>query len=580
MICVVAEANVRRRPLLLAIAGGGAVVGALGVASRTGLLGEGSGADPEAVLRLHTSAPGMRSLELRLGDDVLPRVDQSRWGTRQLPTTTHSMVGFTWRDSGEELEIEVSSRVTGTWQPWRRMPRMHDVPDPGSVEASGVTGTDLVWIGKADGIQVRVAGKRPADLTLVLLHPARRQRDTRAGRLGRPASSPTAARAAPPAVPRPEILNRRAWGADPGWRDGEPVYNQTIQQVHVHHTVNSNNYAEADVPALIRGMYRYHTHNLGWSDIAYNFLVDRFGRIWVGRAGGAARPVRGAHTLGFNDTSTGIAMIGNYELVRPSPASVTAIVQLAAWKLSKYQRNPEGRVSVRSTGSDRFRSGQVVRLPVIDGHRDTNDTACPGRHLYEVLPAIRSRTKARMDRFHGSVVITEPFAISGAAVVGQALTVRRGSHEPTDAVPRYTWMRDAAAIPGASGPEYRPTVTDVGAIVSVRVEVRAPGLAPAGQTLTMAEPVRDRAVLDIRATSRSGSVFVTMSVTTAANSGVPTGSVTVRLPGRRKVTELIDGRARVRFRRPPRGTHQLTVHYDGDSRVSPANDQQTITVGG
>jgi hypothetical protein len=59
-------------------------------------------------------------------------------------------------------------------------------------------------------------------------------------------------------------------------------------------------------------MYRYHTQNLGWSDLDYNFLVDRFGRIWVARASGANKPVRGAHALGFNATSTGVPAIGNW----------------------------------------------------------------------------------------------------------------------------------------------------------------------------------------------------------------------------------------------------------------------------
>ncbi len=48
---------------------------------------------------------------------------------------------------------------------------------------------------------------------------------------------------------------------------------------------------------IIRGVYAFHTEIRKWSDIKDNFLVDRFGRIWEGRAGGwtrwsAARPAR------------------------------------------------------------------------------------------------------------------------------------------------------------------------------------------------------------------------------------------------------------------------------------------------
>ena len=48
-----------------------------------------------------------------------------------------------------------------------------------------------------------------------------------------------------------------------------------------------------EVPGIIRGIYAYHTRSKGWSDIGYNFLVDRFGRIWEGRYGGVDRPVVG-----------------------------------------------------------------------------------------------------------------------------------------------------------------------------------------------------------------------------------------------------------------------------------------------
>ena len=176
---------------------------------------------------------------------------------------------------------------------------MHDLPDEDDQEWHGRAGTQLVWIGPADGIRIKAEGRRPDGLTLVLMHPRARDDDALV-------RSPLArADTGMSVVARPPMSGRGVWGADESWRNGGPRYNATIEQVHVHHTANSNDYAEQDVPALLRGIYRYHTHSLGWSDIAYNFLVDRFGRAWVGRAGGAARPVRGAHTLGFNATRPG-----------------------------------------------------------------------------------------------------------------------------------------------------------------------------------------------------------------------------------------------------------------------------------
>ncbi|WP_292603981.1 N-acetylmuramoyl-L-alanine amidase [Nocardioides sp. REDSEA-S30_B4] len=199
-------------------------------------------------------------------------------------------------------------------------------------------------------------------------------------------------------APQPDLRSRKDWGADESWRDGKPVLCRTIQQVHVHHTASGNDYSRRDVPALIRSFYRYHTRSLGWSDIGYNFLVDRFGRTWVGRAGGPSRPIRGAHTLGFNHTSVGVAVIGNYESAAAVDRIVTAIVRLAAWKLDRYDRKPRGKTRVYSHGSDKYPKGWV-RLKVIDGHRDTNDTACPGDRLYARLPEIRKRTHWHVKRW-------------------------------------------------------------------------------------------------------------------------------------------------------------------------------------
>jgi N-acetylmuramoyl-L-alanine amidase len=393
--------SLTRRPVLKFLAGGAVAVTGGGIGLARLSPDDDAGDVPALALSSHAGY-GVSSLDIPLDSRRLEALDGGRWQTRQLPTSTHSMVALTWTRSAREPRIRIRSRRRGRWEEWRAMPILHDLPDRSSEEGrADVAGTDLVWIGAADGIQVEVSGDRPPGLTIVLLHPA--PVPGRSGLAGqrRGNAKRKAKEAEPTRAPRPELLRRHDWGAEKSWRPGNITYNETIRQVHVHHTVNSNTYSRSDVAGLIRGMYRYHVHNLGWSDIGYNFLVDRFGRTWVGRAGGARRLVRGAHTLGFNSTSTGVAVIGNFETTKPSRKVLAAIAALAAWKLDRYDRNPRGRVRVTSEGSDNFPAGRAVRLPVIDGHRDTNDTACPGRHLYEALPAVRRRARRIVKRYEG-----------------------------------------------------------------------------------------------------------------------------------------------------------------------------------
>ena len=385
-----------RRPILRLLAGGAVAAGVgVGVA-RLAPGSEPSGKPASLVLSSHAGY-GVTSLDIPLDSRQLTSSGDGRWQTRQLPTSTHSMVALTWARSPRAPRIRIRSRAGGRWHAWRTMPVMHDLPDLYTEGNTDVAGTDLVWIGAADGVQVEVSGGRPEELTLVLLHPARVPIGSRlaAHRTG----SGRRRDEKPKRAPRPDLRRRRDWGAKRSWRPDEITYNSTIRQIHVHHTVNSNSYRRKDVAGLIRGMYRYHTHNLGWSDIGYNFLVDRFGRTWVGRAGGPRRAVRGAHTLGFNSTSCGVSVIGNFETVKPDKAVLNALAALAAWKLDKYGRKARGRVKVTSEGSDRYAEGREVRLPRIDGHRDTNQTACPGRHLYEALPKVRRRAQAILDKY-------------------------------------------------------------------------------------------------------------------------------------------------------------------------------------
>jgi uncharacterized protein with LGFP repeats len=143
---------------------------------------------------------------------------------------------------------------------------------------------------------------------------------------------------------------------------------------------------------MIRAMYQYHVTELAWDDIGYNFLVDRCGTVYEGRAGGVDRPVVGGHTMGFNIGSMGIAAIGDFRAGRKVPRPMAdAIARLAAWRLALAKVSPAGTATMVSQDSaTRFAKGTAVRLHAIAGHRDAVYTECPGDGMYAALPGIRA----------------------------------------------------------------------------------------------------------------------------------------------------------------------------------------------
>ncbi|MFG1668569.1 N-acetylmuramoyl-L-alanine amidase [Streptomyces sp. Y7] len=197
-------------------------------------------------------------------------------------------------------------------------------------------------------------------------------------------------RAKPYIGPRPRIVTRRGWGANEKWRERQFAYTKKVKAVFVHHTASGGKYWCTQAPSLIRGIYRYHVLSMGWRDLGYNFLVDKCGNIYEGRAGGVAKPVLGAHTRGFNSNSMGIAVLGSYGSTKPTVAAVNAIARLTAWKLGLYAANPRGKTYLTSGGGNLFRKGRNVRLNVISGHRDGFSTECPGRLLYSKLGTARA----------------------------------------------------------------------------------------------------------------------------------------------------------------------------------------------
>ena len=336
----------------------------------------------------------------------------SRVVSKPQAVTGFAAIGVTWQH-GEDLDedqiaVRVRTRTGDTWSDWEAL-EYHDEhsPDAGSAEAAHARpGTEPMFVGEVDDVQVQATtdgATLPDDLSLALVDPG----SAKASETEAPADEPSAddptasyeqdyadqdeqlkgdgislrAAYAKQAVAQPTIFSRAQWGADESIRDKSALRYGTISAGFVHHTVNANDYTEAQVPAIIRSIYAYHVKSRGWSDIGYNFLVDRFGRIWEGRFGGIDKPVVGAHTLNYNDYAFAMSAIGNFDVVQPPDVMLRAYGQLFAWKLSLHGVDPA------STSQKVGRS----TMAAINGHRDspTAATACPGKYLYAKLPVIR-----------------------------------------------------------------------------------------------------------------------------------------------------------------------------------------------
>lgn len=218
-------------------------------------------------------------------------------------------------------------------------------------------------------------------------------------------AAPTGARSAHPAptrnpatapahaAARPVIVPRARWAGEGLPAQPPPRYDDRVVAVFVHHTDSPNGYDCADAPRIIRALYQGQTSARQWDDIGYNFLVDRCGTIYEGRAGGVDRPVTGAHTQGFNHRTAGIAAIGTFTAGTPVPPEMTeAIAALAAWKLGLSDVDPRSRVAlVSSNGGSRYAAGATAVLPAVAGHDAGYQTSCPGAALSARLEAIRAR---------------------------------------------------------------------------------------------------------------------------------------------------------------------------------------------
>ena len=155
--------------------------------------------------------------------------------------------------------------------------------------------------------------------------------------------------------PKPPIVTRAEWGADESLRDKRLENSDTFKVAFVHHTAGSNNYTRSESPAVVRGLYSYYVNTLDYADMGYNFLVDKYGTIYEGRAGSITKPVRSAASGGFNTDTVAVVAMGNFETAPASDAMVRGIAEVLAYRLSRFHRDPFGRkVLTAEVGSSKY----------------------------------------------------------------------------------------------------------------------------------------------------------------------------------------------------------------------------------
>ena len=391
-------------------------------------------AAPGAVDSQGRAAPGSATLPHRGPEPGTGRLQAAPGAAVRLQSAPVAVgkarfVGLSWNDpgtaGGTAGTVWMRARTGAGWSGWREVEQAADGPDATSREyRPGRAYSDGQWLDAGtDEIQVRVdpaaagttdraksgtagttgttAGTTPGTAGATAKAPVGPGGGVEAHLITpdltpTPGTEPARPGVATAATVQPRIVSRAGWGADESIRRAAPEYSDTVKAAFVHHTVQSNSYSPSESAALIRSDYLYHVRTRGWNDIGYNFLVDRYGRVFEGRYGGVTRAVLGAHAGGFNTNSTGVALLGTFTTSRPTGPMVAALERLLAWKLDLTHVDPRGLSVLTSAGGAnvRYPAGRRVVVHTILGHGSTSYTTCPGSPTLRLLSGIRTAVSA------------------------------------------------------------------------------------------------------------------------------------------------------------------------------------------
>ena len=212
----------------------------------------------------------------------------------------------------------------------------------------------------------------------------------------------------PAAVAQPNIIRRSAWGADEKHMTWTPRSARLVATV-VHHTAGTNNYSASQSAGIVRGVYYYHAVTRNWGDIGYNFLFDKYGRIYEGRARSLIAPrgemIAGAHAGGYNTGTMGLSAMGDYSNVWAPQVIIDNMAKVTAWQFSRAGIEATSRSGIIAPGTNFTARG--TNLPRIFGHRDvagTTRTTCPGPNIASRLSSMRSSVSSMVKSGAGTAV--------------------------------------------------------------------------------------------------------------------------------------------------------------------------------
>jgi hypothetical protein len=307
-------------------------------------------------------------------DATSPAAPTDRLASTASDVEPFTMIGLSATSASPD-DAFVRVHTDDGWGPWEPMTLASDSgPTPGSAEEArslevtgGVPVGEPLWVGDADGYEVNLPADA-ADAAVIVVHDGTREATP----------EDLAANTTVPTSGQPPISPRTSWGARAP--KVAPEVAPSAKFGIVHHSVSTNAYGQSEVPAILRSIQAFHMDGNGWDDIGYNFAVDRYGGMWEARSGGIDRAVIGAHAFEDNYQSSGMVGIGEFDSQGPTGAMLSSFGQLMGWKLQLHGWD----VNIPFEGR-----------PAIVGHRDVNQTACPGQLMYNQLGTIRAGAAAK-----------------------------------------------------------------------------------------------------------------------------------------------------------------------------------------